>query len=164
MSRTEAEGLPENLDLLPLQEYMDTGPVTFTAFTKIFGEEETCTRPMASQKKYTYHPCNDRKVLALGYHIESLHKRHHEEWQEWDRIKKSSGRVTRWKAFRKDIHLPALQWQVGTSLTALTDLISLIVKVLLGLVFFRCWWFNSCRARTAVSESVMCWTSNKSVT
>ena len=72
------------------------------------------------KKPYTYHPCNDRKVLALRYHIESLHKRHHEEWQERDRIKKSSGRDTRWKDFRKDIHLPALQWQIGTSLTAFT--------------------------------------------
>ena len=61
MSRTEAEGLPKNTNLLPLQEYMDTSPIMFTAFTKIFGEEETCTRPKASQKNIHLPPLQRQK-------------------------------------------------------------------------------------------------------
>ena len=41
-----------------------------------------------------------------------------EEWKEEDKVKKSSGHVTRPKAFLRDINLPPLPRQIGSSSAA----------------------------------------------
>ena len=91
MSRREAYGLPKNISLPPLQGHIDTNTSPIT-ITALRRKEDKV-----------------KKRRILGRRLP----------KERGKVK-SSGHVTRPKAFPNDINLPPLQWHIDTSPITLT--------------------------------------------
>jgi hypothetical protein len=76
-------------------------------------EVETVLGRRPSFKTRAYHSCNDRRILGLVYSEPSKKRSRKKK----NKVKKSSGQVTRPKALLKDMSIPPLQRQVHTSPT-----------------------------------------------